>query len=934
MSRRSKRALVLAASFALIVVSFSVFAVRAAHWQERGWAGFGYFPANMPEQTLPNWAPPFMRPGPGSVMQLWPGGPAEAAGIRPLDRVETINGIDIGDSNAIARLARDASTGSRLRYQLRRGEQPVTAELTLRSPLAPPRIKVRVLLTVLIATAFLLIGLLVFWNQPDSRAAGVFVAVCGIAAINFYFSSIFEFDQPAMRGVRSVDASVGALTSTTFIAAITTAVLATLLSSGLLHLSLVFPRQRPLLARYRRLPIWIHSATLLPWLSFGLVFLSDGLWEAGWLGRGAHALDALVLLVLVTVLVRHVRSSGLRHLLDRPILLIGLALCALFAVLPAAQAIPGTAGRIASLLLVLGLLAPWLVVLIFYPLLTILFLFLSYRESGLEERAQVRWPLWGTVVGIAVPAAVGVSVSLLLLGSGELAGPLSYLTEVSKLAYLLIPVSFAFAILKHRLLDVEIVIKRTLVYGIATGIIVALYFGLVSLLGILLVRGAGLQNQAVTVIATLLVAGAFLPLRNRLQRVVDRRFFRGESDRADALRSLRESSLRANDLDALLAEALELLQRTTKCRSIAVLCRSGDSEALVPRAKIGAPDSLIGVPGLGLDHVLLEPGREPQVWDLAEGSLPEELTSRFGQPVIAAQCRLRSETVGLLLFGPRLGNQAYDELDREFIASVADQLSFAIDSLRDQPRDRDFEQAYQMQRALLPRSLEQVPGVEVRALWLPARSVSGDYYDVFNLNGRAGSPTRIAFCIADVSGKGMPAALLMSSLQGVVKLTAPVVQSPREVCSQARSVICQNLTGGRFISFFYGTLDLGQRLLTYTNCGHNPPLVVHADGTLSALDKGGPVLARLMRETPLEEDTLSISSGDRVVLFTDGVTEAQSVDGEEYGEHRLTELLRSQRHLGAAELRYAIADSVRSFTGGRLQDDVTLVVLAVEDLDS
>ena len=205
-------------------------------------------------------------------------------------------------------------------------------------------------------------------------------------------------------------------------------------------------------------------------------------------------------------------------------------------------------------------------------------------------------------------------------------------------------------------------------------------------------------------------------------------------------------------------------------------------------------------------------------------------------------------------------------------------------------------------------------------MWQPARSVGGDYYDAIAVgDGKA------ALCIADVAGKGMSAALLMASLQAAVKATASADMPPSRVCNKVRQVVTGNLAGGTFITFFYALLDTAARTLTYCNAGHNPPLLVRGNGEVERLDVGGSVLGRLFRDETFEEATVTLAAGDRVVLFTDGVSEARR-GGEDFGDERLIDVVRANRELGAEELQEKIVEAITAFTYGSFGDDVTLVV--------
>jgi phosphoserine phosphatase RsbU/P len=236
----------------------------------------------------------------------------------------------------------------------------------------------------------------------------------------------------------------------------------------------------------------------------------------------------------------------------------------------------------------------------------------------------------------------------------------------------------------------------------------------------------------------------------------------------------------------------------------------------------------------------------------------------------------------------------------------------------------EIEEAREIQQGFLPKEIPQFDGFAISGSWKPARVVGGDYFDVLRLEADS-----FAFCIADVAGKGMPAALLMSNLQATVRGMASHHLSPEELCEQANKFICRNIAADKFITFFYGVVEGRSRRLRYVNAGHNAPIVLHSDGSHYRLSEGGGVLGVFPKQSYLPGET-ELLAGDRVVLFTDGVTEAQNSDGEEFGETRLLELLSENRTRSARELQERILSVVIDFNTQDLQDDATLLVVAVE----
>lgn len=237
---------------------------------------------------------------------------------------------------------------------------------------------------------------------------------------------------------------------------------------------------------------------------------------------------------------------------------------------------------------------------------------------------------------------------------------------------------------------------------------------------------------------------------------------------------------------------------------------------------------------------------------------------------------------------------------------------------------QELEEAREIDRGLLPQSLPPVEACSFSGARLSARSVGGDYFDLLTLDDN-----RAALCIADVIGKGIPAALLMSNLQAAVRTQAHDNPIPSELCSRLNKSMFRNMPPGKFITFFYGLLDTARRTLTYTNAGHSLPILLRQDGQVLRLDAGGMVLG-VFQDSPYAQGEVKLESGDRLVLFTDGVTEARNADGDEFGDERLIRLLDANRTLSPAELKSKVMEAIAEFSNGDLQDDATLLVMAVE----
>jgi sigma-B regulation protein RsbU (phosphoserine phosphatase) len=245
-------------------------------------------------------------------------------------------------------------------------------------------------------------------------------------------------------------------------------------------------------------------------------------------------------------------------------------------------------------------------------------------------------------------------------------------------------------------------------------------------------------------------------------------------------------------------------------------------------------------------------------------------------------------------------------------------------ALQLQRREREVEEARAIQQGFLPQEIPQIPGYQISGAWQPARIVGGDYYDVLPFDDDA-----VGLCIADVAGKGMPAALLMSNFQASVRGFASPSLSPDALCEKLNALVNRNIAADRFITFFYAHLDGPARRLSYANAGHNTPIVLHRDGSHRRLDQGGAVLG-VFKKQSFEAETIELAPGDRVVFYTDGVTEAHDCDGEEFGDSRLLELLQDSRDVDSQTAQEKIFSTVAQFCGGNWEDDATLIVLSVQ----
>jgi phosphoserine phosphatase RsbU/P len=239
-----------------------------------------------------------------------------------------------------------------------------------------------------------------------------------------------------------------------------------------------------------------------------------------------------------------------------------------------------------------------------------------------------------------------------------------------------------------------------------------------------------------------------------------------------------------------------------------------------------------------------------------------------------------------------------------------------------QQQEEELKRAREIQQMLLPNKLPQLPGAQISGAWQPAREVSGDYFDVIQLD-----ETRIGICVGDVAGKGITAALLMANLQASFRAFATADATPQVVRTKLNKFLCANIASGKFVTLFYAVLDAENRTLVYENAGHCRALLMRRNGEVESLRGGGAVLGALP-DWVYRNYTAQLQLGDKLVLYTDGITEAESAQLEEFGEERLLEAARI-RDTTALDIQRAIMQRVTAFCGGNFRDDATLLILNI-----
>ncbi|MGH9246003.1 MAG: ATP-binding SpoIIE family protein phosphatase [Acidimicrobiales bacterium] len=523
-----------------------------------------------------------------------------------------------------------------------------------------------------------------------------------------------------------------------------------------------------------------------------------------------------------------------------------------------------------------------------------------------EERQQLKWLTYAACLLVILAVA---SFIAFVIDRREF-------TVVAGVGVLAIPVAVGIAILRHRLYDIDLLINRTVIYGVLTVTLGLGYAAIVLLLGGLFGGSSSLTASA----ATLLVAAAFQPVRRRVQDGVDRRFNRHKYDAAKTIEAASARLRGQVNLDALTAELLTVVDQTMQPTAVSLWLHPLEAET--PAMDIAADDPLLArVREIGR-------GVEAESLQLDSAALRE---LRVAGVELVVPLISQRELIGLLNLGPRRGERAYAADDRKLLSDLAGHAAPALrlaqlvrrqhEEVRERERiDNELRVAQLIQQKFLPHEPPDLPGWQVAALYRPARAVGGDFYDFIPLpDGQVG------IVIGDVTDKGVPAALVMATTHAILRAEAPRLAAPARVLERANDLLVNETFEHMFVTCLYAVLDPASGHLCFANAGQSLPYLHGEAGVVELRATGMPL--GMLPDRHYEETSLTVAPGDDLLLYSDGLTEAHGPGREMFGVPRLAELVAGGA--GGEGLIDVLLGELAAFTGPdwEQEDDITLVTL-------
>jgi sigma-B regulation protein RsbU (phosphoserine phosphatase) len=578
-----------------------------------------------------------------------------------------------------------------------------------------------------------------------------------------------------------------------------------------------------------------------------------------------------------------------------------------------------------------------------------LFLTSVNRQASLESRRKAHVLLWGTLFGV-LPAVL----EKLAVDFWSIRVPF-WLDTLTVLTVVVYPLSFAYAIVKYRVLEIPALLRRSARY-----LLVQRGFFILSLLAAVLAIFffsryfspifAAHSQVGMTLSAFFGVAlvWASAPLVKRGSQRIDRAFFRSSYDARLILQDLAEKSRSVTDRAELAALLETHLRQALHPKSLVIYAAASDGTLRAIGRQVPA-----GLESLKADtpffQRLVEYGR---AWDVPPRDSPDALEN-FPYLPLEPECLVpllghNAQLVGLIVLGPRLSEETYSREDKRLLDSVAGQAAIALQniSLAEHIADRlqierraaqEIEIARDVQSRLFPQALPPLATLEYTGSCIQARQVGGDYYDFLDLGSShrldrgatqplAAAAWHLAFVLADISGKGIAGALLMANLQANLRSRYAIALDdlPR-LLKSVNQLFYENTPDDRYATMFFAVYDDHSREFEYCNCGHNAPLLFRANGSLERLTSTSTVIG-VFPDWECVTQRITLAPGDLLVIYTDGVTEANNAAEEEFGEARLIETVRANRSLPPTGVVTAIQNAVQQFSVGEQFDDLTMVI--------
>lgn len=548
--------------------------------------------------------------------------------------------------------------------------------------------------------------------------------------------------------------------------------------------------------------------------------------------------------------------------------------------------------------------------------------------TALEKR-QVRLMLFGVKFGAI---SIGIGWILVIVTQFILQNKLGanfllislLIFLICEIGGLIIPFTFLNSFFQNKLLETESALKRRVRVFVVTVGVIGVYLFVIFVIVRLSVSLFELRDPTVIIVSVLLLSLTFTPINKRILTWIDETFYPEKTKYAEALKKYNNSISGQIESTELLRELGKWVSNTIGINPVipfalnpqfsgSIPFRYNDSESVIHRIRSGNKfywDEISERSRITVDENEIEWVRDNDI--------------SVTIPMIS-----QGELIGVLNLGKKQNQEDFSAEDMEILTQASAQTALALQNLNlqsvyiDKKRmDKELEMARNIQRRLMPQEIPDVNGLEVYGESRPCFEVAGDYYDI--ISNDEGNTFMV---IADVSGKGAGAAMIMANLQASIRVGLEITEDFSEFIARINNHVYKNTSSSEFITLFIGAWEPSTKSFHYINAGHNPPVMIDSMGKISTLDATGLILGVLPGQQ-YERKIIHIEPGSVIAIFTDGLEEAMNPAGEILGQERIIEILRHCKHLSSKEIVKNIQDKAIEHCAGRpLHDDLTMIVI-------
>jgi sigma-B regulation protein RsbU (phosphoserine phosphatase) len=546
-----------------------------------------------------------------------------------------------------------------------------------------------------------------------------------------------------------------------------------------------------------------------------------------------------------------------------------------------------------------------------------------------QVRRQSNVISWGISAGIGLYA-----FAFLLPGLFSYELPEELKTLIAILALLAGGGTVGWAIIRHQFLDVSVIVRQSLVYTISSGILVGFYILIVGQADKLISSFFGSETTIINIAFIILALILFQPINIQLDNLIKKLFIKNRTDYRNIMEQLSRGLISVFDpvqlramiektlISTVLVERVYFVLFDDKLNEYALL----PSEDYPEKFIIKRDDLMLGGIGQLESPTIIDRLSEYRTDSL----LSEELEKRRIQLILPLKDA--NHLLGFLALSDKGSGYRYNAEDLTMLGVISNQLVSVLtnarlyaDSLEKQRLDEEIAMARQIQLDLLPKEPPQGVDFNIHAYSIPSRTIGGDFYDFIQKKDGI-----FGVVIADASGKGMPAALLVAQIQAMLRSESGNNVAIGKMLHNINRYVTESTSSEKFATLFYGEFDRNNRQFNYSNAGHNYPILVRANGSHEMLSEGGLVLGAFAG-VDYREGAVQINENDLIFLYTDGLSEAQNHADEEFGESRILDYVIKNRQYGSRHIADGILEEVRRFDSTfPPRDDTTVVILKFE----